>query len=112
MILTANRMDQAQIQAGVADGEGPGTVPLWLSNSFGESDEEGFEGFKPDWMTDSGRYLMKMDHNFSSNCQMGMIPVTTCSYCICVQQLCLMLLCIHTRHSHIDVLKFVDMFCK
>ena len=47
----------------------------WLSNLFGESDEARFEGSHPDWVTDSGRYLMKMVHNCSSNRQIG-IPET------------------------------------
>ena len=87
----------------------------WLSNSFGESDESDeapFEGFHPDWVTDSGRYLMKMVHNCSSNRQIGMILVAKCNYCICLQLVSAMLPCIHTRNSHIDVLKFGDMFWK
>ena len=48
----------------------------WLSNLFGESDESDearFEGSHPNWVTDSGRYLMKMVHNCSSNRLNGMI---------------------------------------
>ena len=85
----------------------------WLSNLFGESDESDearFEGSHPNWVTDSGRYLMKMVHNCSSNCQIGMILVAKCSYCICLQLVSAMLPCIHTRNSHIDVLKFGVMF--
>ena len=52
----------------------------WLSNLFGESDEARFEGSHPDWVTDSGRYLMKMVHNCSSNRQIGMILVAKCTY--------------------------------
>ena len=87
----------------------------WLLNLFGESDESDearFEGFHPDWVTDSGRYLMKMVHNCSSNRQIGMILVAKCNYCICLQLVSAMLPCIHTRNSHIDVLKFGDMFWK
>ena len=64
----------------------------------------------PDWVTDSGRYLMKMVHNCSSNRQIGMILVANCSYCICLQLVSAMLPCFHTRNSNIDVLKFGDMF--
>ena len=84
-----------------------------LSKLFGESDESDearFEGSDPDWVTDLGRYLMKMVHNCSSNRQIGMILVAECSYCICLQLVSAMLPCIHTRNSHIDVLKFGDMF--
>ena len=56
----------------------------WLSNLFGESDEARFEGSHPNWVTDSGRYLMKMVHHCSSNRQIGMILVAKCSYCICL----------------------------
>ena len=51
----------------------------WLSTLFGESDEARFEGSHPNWVTDSGRYLMKMVHNCSSNRQIGMILVAKCS---------------------------------
>ena len=84
-----------------------------LSNLFGESDESDearFEGSDPDWVTDLGRYLMKMVHNCYSNRQIGMILVAKCSYCICLQLVSAMLPCIHTRNSHIDVLKFGAMF--
>ena len=74
------------------------------------SDEARFEGSHPDWVTDSGRYLIKMVHNCSSNSQIGIILVAKCSYCICLQLVSAMLPCIHTRNSHIDVLKFGDMF--
>ena len=57
----------------------------WLSNLFDESDEARFEGSNPDWVADSGRYLMEMVHNCSSNCQIGVILVAKCSYCICLQ---------------------------
>ena len=50
----------------------------WLSNLFGESDEARFEGSHTNWVTDSGRYLMKMVHNCSSNRQIGMILVAKC----------------------------------
>ena len=82
----------------------------WLSNLFDESGEARFEGSDLDWVTDSGRYLMKMVHNCSSNRQVGKILVAKCSHCICFQLVSAMLPCIHTRNSHIDVHKFVDMF--
>ena len=41
----------------------------WLSNLFGESDEARFVGSHPNWVTESGWYLMKMVHNCSSNRQ-------------------------------------------
>ena len=82
----------------------------WLSNLFGESDEARFEGSHTNWVTDSGRYLMKMVHNCSSNRQIGMILEAKCSYCICLQLVLAMLPCIHTRNSHIDVLKYGVMF--
>ena len=77
-----------------------------------ESDEARFEGSQPDWVTDSGRYLMKMVHNCSSNRQIGMILVAKCSCCICLPFVSLMLPCIDNRNSHICVLKFGDMFKK
>ena len=44
---TSDQLDQVQA------GKGPETVPLWVSNLFGETDEEQFEGFHPDCVTDS-----------------------------------------------------------
>ena len=82
----------------------------WLSNLFDESDEARFEGSNPDWVADSGRYLMEMVHNCSSNRQIGIILVAKCSYCICLQLVSAMLPCILTINSHTDVLKFGDMF--
>ena len=66
----------------------------------------------PNWVTDLGRFLMKMVHNCSSNRQIGMILVAKCSYCICLQLVSAMLPCIHTRNSPIDVLKFGVMFSR
>ena len=49
-------------------------------------------------MTDSGRYLMKMVHNCSSNRQIGMILVAKCNYCICLQLVSAILPCIRQRN--------------
>ena len=94
----------------VLPSEGPGLGQCLAVKLFGESDEARFEGSHPNWVTDSGRYLMKMVHNCSSNRQIGMILVAKCSYCICLQLVSAMLPFIHSRNSHIDVLKFGVMF--
>ena len=74
--------DVTQVHAGVAVRRLPlAWDSAWLSNLFDESDE----GSNPDWVADSGRYLMEMVHNCSSNRQIGMILVAKCSYCICLQ---------------------------
>ena len=86
--------------------EGPG-LGKCLSVKFDERTKHDLKSLAPTaWVTDSAWYLMKMVHNCSSNRQIGMILVAKCSYCICLQLVCLMLPYIHTRNSHIGVLKF------